>query len=540
MEHVLAFVIAAVAVVVVVKLMAEKTGLPAAALLTISGLVYVVLPGPNIELEPEIVLTFVLPPLLYSAALNSSLLAIRKNLRSVISLSVVLVLLTALVVGWGMSLFVPGVTLAAGIAMGAAVAPPDPVAALAIGRRAGLPPKLITLIEGEGLLNDATALTVFTVAVAAVTSGRSSLLGFGWRFLLAAAGGVAVGIVVALLVRLVRSVLNVPVLVNSLSLVTPFAAYLLGEELHVSGVLAVVIAGLIVGHDTPRFVSGASRLQASAVWRLVDFLLEGFVFLLIGQQLPQVIDGLSDYSTATIVKATVVTLLVVLLLRPLWLELTQSLPRRLHTRLGGDARTDERRLNGREVLVLSWAGTRGVITLAAIFSLPLVTNSGAAFPGRDLLQFCAYLVVLVTLLGQGITFTRIVRATGLRADAAGAARDRNEARVAAVEAALNRLDQVIHDDIVPEDVAEALRAGLKARLARYRRRLSALESVEDEEIPVSASYEAALRTRRAIIEAQREEILRWRDAGRLSDKSLRTLERELDFEERGLPERDAH
>ncbi|MCW2526590.1 MAG: putative sodium/proton antiporter [Pseudonocardiales bacterium] len=540
MEHVLAFIIAAAAVVVVVELIAEKTGLPAAALLTISGLIYVVLPGPNVELEPEIVLTFILPPLLYSAALNSSLLAIRKNLRSVISLSVVLVLITALAVGWGMSLFVPGITLAAGIAMGAAVAPPDPVAALAIGRRAGLPPKLITLIEGEGLLNDATALTVFTVAVAAVTSGRSSLVDFGWRFVLAAVGGLAVGIIIALIVRLVRSVLKEPVLVNSLSLVTPFAAYLLGEELHVSGVLAVVIAGLIVGHDTPRFVSGASRLQTSAVWRLVDFLLEGFVFLLIGQQLPEVIDGLSDYSTATIMKATAVTLLVVLLLRPLWLEVTQSLPRRLHTRLGGEARTDESRLDGKEVLVLSWAGTRGVITLAAIFSLPLVTDAGAPFPGRDLLQFCAYLVVLVTLLGQGITFAPIVRAAGLRADAAGAARDRNEARVAAVEAALNRLDQIVHDDVVPEDSAEALRTSLNTRLTRYQRRLSVLESAEDGEIPVSASYEAALRTRRAIIDAQREEILRWRDAGRLSDESLRTLERELDFEERALPDRDDH
>jgi CPA1 family monovalent cation:H+ antiporter len=539
-EHVLAFIIAAVAVVVIVELIAEKTGLPAAALLTISGLIYVVLPGPNIELEPEIVLTFILPPLLYSAALNSSLLAIRKNLRSVISLSVVLVLITALAVGWGMSLFVPGITLAAGVAMGAAVAPPDPVAALAIGRRAGLPPKLITLIEGEGLLNDATALTVFTVAVAAVTSGRSSLVDFGWRFVLAAVGGLAVGIVIALLVRLFRSVLRVPVLVNSLSLVTPFAAYLLGEELHVSGVLAVVIAGLIVGHDTPRFVSGASRLQTSAVWRLVDFLLEGFVFLLIGQQLPEVIDGLSEYSTETIVKATAVTLVIVLLLRPLWLEVTQSLPRRLHTRLGGEARTDERRLDGKEVLVLSWAGTRGVITLAAIFSLPLVTETGAAFPGRDLLQFCAYLVVLVTLLGQGITFAPIVRAGGLRADAAGAARDRNEARVAAVEAALNRLDQIVHDDVVPEDSADALRTSLKTRLTRYRRRLSVLESAEDGEIPVSASYEAALRARRAIIDAQREEILRWRDAGRLSDESLRTLERELDFEERALPDRGDH
>jgi hypothetical protein len=248
---VLTFILAAMAVIVVLQYLADRTGLPAAALLTVAGLVYGVLPGPNVTLDPHVILTFVIPPLIYSAALNSSLLAIRENMRTVISLSIGLVLATAVVTGIGMDLFVPGVGLAAGIALGAALSPTDPVAALAVGGRAGLPPKLITIIEGEGLLNDATALTTLTVAVTAATSGGFAFGDAVLRFLLAAAGGLLCGVAVAIIVRLARSAVRDPLLVNGISLATPFAAYLLGEELHVSGVLAVAVAGLMIGHDTP-------------------------------------------------------------------------------------------------------------------------------------------------------------------------------------------------------------------------------------------------------------------------------------------------
>jgi monovalent cation/hydrogen antiporter len=402
-----------------------------------------------------------------------------------------------------------------------------------------LPAKLITLIEGEGLLNDATALTTFTVAVAAVSSGNFSIWATGLRFVVAAAGGLLVGTAVAYAIRLVKSWVNEPVLVNSVSLATPFGAYLLGEELRVSGVLAVVVAGLIVGHDTPRFASGSSRLQTSAVWRLVDLLLEGFTFLLIGQQVGPVLRGLKAYSTSTIVTASAVTLVVVLLARPLWLVITQSLPRALHTRLGGGSgeNHEDRRLTDGEVLIMSWAGTRGVITLAAIFSLPLSTRSGAEFPGRDLLLFCAYLVVLVTLVGQGMTFAPIVHAVGLRADAADAALTRSQAREAAVEAALARVDQLSAEGDTAEEILSSLQTSLNHRLARCRRRLDALGATEDGEVPISADYEAALRARRAVIDAQRDELLRWRDSGRLPDSSLRILERELDHEEHTLPAR---
>ena len=544
-EATLLFILAAVAVVVVVRWISDKTGLPSAALLTIAGILYAVLPGPNVQLDPKLILTFVIPPLLYSAALDSSLIDIRRNMRTVISLSVALVLATALLIGLGFSLFVSGATLAAGVALGAAVAPPDPVAALAVGRKVGLPSNLVTIIQGEGLLNDATALTLLSVAVAAAGGDGFSFPAAVGQFVIAAAGGVGVGIAVAYAIRLLRRVRADPISANAVSLATPFAAYLLAEKLHVSGVLAVVVAGLIIGHDMPRMATGASRLQTSAVWRLVDFLLEGLVFLLIGQQLPAVVDKLSEYSTSTIVIAVAITVGVVLLLRPLWLVLTQLLPRSLHTRLGGEVSAEggndpnshgkrrEKALNGREVVALSWAGTRGVITLAAIFALP------DPFPDRDLLQFCAFIVVLVTLVGQGLTFAPLVNRLGLRANEADKARQRNEARSASVRAALDRLDEIQHEqhDHVEDHAIENMRRQLDLRLERYRRRLDLLEKADSDEVPHSPQYEAALGVRHAVLEAQREELLRRRDAGRLSDEGLRVLERELDHEERLLPDR---
>jgi len=532
-EGMLVLVLCAVTVVVLVRWVSRKSGLPSAALLTILGIVYALLPGPNVKLNPDLVMTLVIPPLLYSAALDSSLLDIRRHLRTVISLSVLLVLATAMLVGAGFALWVSGATLAAGAALGAAIAPPDPVAALAVGRRAGLPGKLITLIQGEGLLNDATALTILTVAVTAMNGHGFSFPSAVGLFLIEALGGVVAGMVVAYAVRALRHLRDDPISANAISLITPFAAYLIGERVHVSGVLAVVIAGLIVGHDAPRYASGASRLQTSAVWRLIDFVLEGLVFLLIGQQLPQVWRSLSEYDTTTIVIGVAVSVGVVLLLRPLWLVLTQLLPRRLHTRLGGEAGLTEKALSRAEVLALSWAGTRGVISLAAVFTLK------DTVPDRDLLRFCALVVVLVTLLGQGLTFAPLVRMLRLRANQADLARERNEARAASVRAALDRLDEIQHEkhDHVEDRAIEQMRKLLEVRLERYQKRIDLLEQAESDELPVSPQYEAALSVRRQVIDAQREELLRWRDAGNLNDEGLRVLERELDHEERLLPER---
>ncbi len=543
-ERALLFVLCAVAVIVAVRWIAAKTGLPSAALLTIIGILYTKLPGPNVELDPHLILTVVIPPLLYNAALNSSLLDLRRNLRTVISLSVLLVLATALLVGVGFGLWVTGATLAAGVALGAAIAPPDPVAALAVGRKAGLPGNLITLIQGEGLLNDATALTILAVAVDSAHGSAFSFPAAAGKFLISAAGGVVAGAAVAYLVRLLRNLRTDPMSANAISLITPFAAYLAAEYIHVAGVLAVVVAGLIVGHDAPRYATGASRLQTSAVWRLVDFLLEGLVFLLIGQQLPKVVAKLADYSGSTIGIAVGLSVGVVLLLRPIWLVLTQLLPRSLHTRLGGQDQDEaestqksarEKALTRREAVALSWAGTRGVITLAAIFTIQ------EPFPDLPLLHFCAFIVVLVTLLGQGLTFAALVRKLGLRANHADLAKERNEARSAAVRAAMDRLEDIRLEqhDHVEEHALESTRRVLQNRLERYRKRLDLLENSDSTDVPTSPKYEGAVFVRRSAIEAQREELLRRRDTGKLTDEGLRVLQRELDHEEGLLPTRSS-
>ena len=526
----LAVVLAGFAVVMAVHVAADRSGLPAPVLLVIAGLAYGFLPGPNLQLDPEVILTLVIPPLLYAAALNSSLGAIRSNARTIVGLSVGLVLVTAVGVGVALHAVIPSLPLAACIALGAAVAPPDPVAALAVGRRAGLPPRLVTLVEGEGLLNDATALTTLNVAVAATASGLFSLGDAAGEFAVEAIGGLVVGLLVALSVARVRRALNDTLVENALSLCTPFAAYLLAEAVHVSGVLAVVVAALWLGHHAPLLQSGPSRLQTRAVWRLVEFLLEGYVFLLIGQQLPAVVGGLGGYSVAAVASAVAVTVAVVLGVRPLWLVVISRLPARLHLRLGASSRRENTSLSGRDIVAMSWAGTRGVITLAAAFSLPL------DFPGRNLLLVCAYSVVPVTLLLQGLTFAPLLRVLRLGGPGLGDAVVRNQARVAAVEAALVRLDEMLLEEPELAEPAQRLRANAESQLERFNERLRVLSFAEEDRLPLTDGYRRALRLRRAMIDAEREVLLAWRDRGQLPDASLRILERELDHQESVLPE----
>ena len=521
MLTVVGFAVAVLGCVILASLLEHRTGLPAAVVLVVIGLVYGLLPGPNVTLDPQLVLVLILPPLLYSAALNASLLEIRANIRPVVSLSVLLVLLTALLTGAAVAAAVPALPLAAGLALGAAVAPPDPVAALAIGRRAGLPPRLLTLVEGEGLLNDATALTAFEVAVAATQGESFSLAAAGGRFVVAAAGGVAVGLAMAWLIAQVRRRIDEPLQDNALSLATPFLVYVLAEEVHVSGILAVVVAGLWLGHQAPLLLSSASRLQTRAVWRLVDFLLEGAVFLLIGNQLPAVLSGLESYSPQAIASASVASVAAVLLARPLWLAVSFWLPDRLLRR------GTSMMLSGPELLALTWAGTRGIISLAAVFTLPL------DFPFRDLLLFCAYIVVLATLVGQGGTFNIFVRMLGMRSDRTEELRVWSAARTAAVDAGVHRLDELTAEQPDLADVAELLRrrAAEREQLgSEWVRRLGGGVS-SDSDTPAAQ----AVRLRRQMIDAEREELLRWRDAGRLPDAGLRALERELDHEEGLLP-----
>ena len=520
------FVLAAVAVVVAGSLLARRFNVPVPVVLVLAGLGYALLPGRNVELDPDVVFFVVIPPLLYAAAIEASLVDIRANRRPIASLSVGLVLATAFAVGGVLEAVVPVVPIAVALALGAAVAPPDPIAALAVARRAGLPPRLLTLVEGEGLLNDATALTMYQVAVAAATGAGFSLLHASGQFALAALGGVVTGLAVAWLARQLYRRLDDPLLETAMSLATPFGAYLLAAQIGASGVLAVVVAGLWISYSSPTVISAATRLQALSVWRLVALLLEGLVFLLIGQQVPVVLGGLDDVDPTHTVLACVLTLAAVLLVRPVWLYLMVHLPGRL---LGENSAT----LGGRELVALSWAGTRGVITLAAAFALPLTVDGDKPLPGRELLLLCAYLVVLVTLVGQGLTFGPVLRLLGLRDDRAGRLRARGEARVAATEAALRQLDDMAEDGF-DADVVQRVREDSERRLRRRKERLRLLDRTDVGEEDGVRPAAAVAELRRALLEAERRELLRRRDSGQLRDADLRGLQRELDHEERLL------
>jgi CPA1 family monovalent cation:H+ antiporter len=509
-------------------LLARRTGVPSPVLLVLGGLAVALVPGvPHLELEPEVILVLILPPLLYSSALESSLVDFRANTRPIVLLSVGLVVFTCLAVAAVVHLLVPGVPWAAALALGAILGPPDAVAAIAIGRRIGLPARLMTLIEGEGLLNDATALVLYQVAVAAVVAGSFSPAQTGLRLVLAPVGGLAVGLAVAWLVSRVRRRLDEPLVENVLSLATPFLAYLPAERLHVSGVVAVVICGLVLGHQTETLLSSASRLQTTPVWKFTVFLLEGLIFLLIGLQLPRILQVVDSYRPAQLLGWSAAVVLVVLLTRPLWIWPATYLPRRLSRRL----RERDPDPPWQSTAALSWAGMRGVVSLAAAFAIPLTTADGDPFPERDLLLFLAFVAILTTLLLQGLTFARVLRALDLRPDRQGLLLAQASAQQAATRAGLSRLDELAGPSPLEQETADQLRSAAARRANAQWERLAELRPDETGNDTPSAVWR---RLRLAMLEAERRELTRLRDEGDLPDEALREMRSRLDLEEATL------
>ncbi len=506
-------------------LLSRRSGVPSPVLLVLGGLAVAALPGmTSFALDPDVVLVVVLPPLLYSAALDASLLGFRANARPIGLLSVGLVVFTALVVGTVAHLVVPGLPWSVALALGAIVAPPDAVAAISIGRRVGMPSRLQTLIEGEGLLNDATALVLYSVAVEVARGGDFSVAHTAGLLLLASLGGLLVGLAVAWVLIQVRRRLEEPLVENVLSLATPFLAYLPAEQVGGSGVLAVVVCGLVLGHSAPTLLSSTSRLQTQPTWKVVTFLLEGGVFLVIGLQLPGILDGLGTYGAGQLAGYAVAVVVAVLLSRPLWIVPSAYLPRRLSARLrAGDP------LHWPSIAALSWAGMRGVVSLAAAFALPLTTQTGE-FPRRDLLLFLVFVVILTTLLVQGLTFGRLLRALGLGPDRQALLLAQASAQQAAAGAALTRLEQAIAEQPCDGHVADQLRQLAEARANAAWERLSEVSPAESSETP-SATWR---RLRGVMVDAERVELLRQRDAGRLPDEAMREMQRALDFEEAAL------
>jgi len=522
---------------------ARRFNLSAPLLVVVVALAVSFIPGiPRLELEPELILTLVLPPLLYSTARESSFAQFRAAARPIIGLGVVLVLITALVVGVVVHLLLPDLPLASAFVIGAVVAPPDAVTAAAIGRKQKLPRKLMTVITGESLVNDAAALTLYKIGLAALLGAASSLGKGVLVFLVAAVLGIAVGLAAGILVAWIRRKLDDPLMESVFGLIVPFAVYVTAEHLHPfspefsgSGVLAVVAAGLYLG-DRSLHAGPATRVQDSSIWATLDVMLEALVFALMGLQLPFVLESANANARGNgeLILGAVVVLVVAVAIRIPYVFLNAYLPHTL--RIFGK---DVDRPPARNLLVLAWAGMRGVVTLAAAAGVPMMTESGEPVPGRDEIQLFAFVVAIGTVLIQGLSLPAVIRKLGVHDedDAEKDMADEKAARETAMHAALERLDELTAELCsrldIPQDRADRLASRLRNLVeTRYRGAVAAISlSEEDRDASPHAAF---VQARRDLLLVQRETMLEQRAEGRLDDEVLRKVLRELDLEELAL------
>jgi CPA1 family monovalent cation:H+ antiporter len=509
----------------VVAAAGRRLPVPAPLLLVAAGLAVSYVPGvPDYTLDPHVVLPLLLPPLLYTAATDSSYLDLRAQMRPVALLSVGYVLFATFAVGWAAYLIVPGLPLTAALVLGAVAAPPDAVAATAVARRVGLPSRITTILQGESLVNDATAITAYKVALAAAVGEGATWAGGIGEFLIAAVGGVGVGLVLMAPLHWLRTHVKEALLQNTLSLLIPFVAYAVAEQLHASGVLAVVVVALYLGHRAWE-VDFATRLQEEAVWKMVAFVLESAVFALIGLQLPVVLRGLGAYEGIDAAWYAIVLFLVVVAARFLWVYPATFLPRFLSARI----RVREENPTWRAPFVIGWAGMRGVVSLAIAFSIPLTVHGGEPFPERNLILFLTFTTVIGTLVVQGVTLPPLIRLLKFPGrDTQAETLAEANAQAQASRAAERRLDDLLADDrnVLPGPLAERLRTVLERRRNAVWERLGQVNPVTGE--TVDDTYR---RLSREMISAEREVFVKLRDGRHIDDEMLRVLLRRLDLEE---------
>ena len=506
-------------------LIARKLALPYPVVLVLAGLALSFVPHlPEVKLDPNIVFFFFLPALIYPAALFTSWRDFRRNLRPILLLAVGLVLLTTITIAWVAHSLVPGLPWAAAFALGAIVSPPDAVAATSVIQRLSVPHRIKAILEGESLVNDATALVAFQFAVAALMTGSFSLGHAAVRFMWVAIGGIGFGLLVSLAMRWVQRHLDDPPVQITISLLTPFLAYLPAEHLHISGVLAVVTAGMYLGWHSPVILRARYRLQAFAFWEMVVFLLNGFVFITIGLQLPAILRALKGESLTSLIDDGLLVSGAVVLVRIAWVFPATYLPRLLSRKLRARDPSPPWQL----VALVGWAGMRGVVSLAAAFALPFVLNDGTAFPGRNYILFLTFSVILATLVFQGLTLPVLIRQLGIRDDGSTDEEERS-ARVEANKAALELIEQLPANGEFSTDTVNRVRA-------EYDERLEQLDLCA--ESPDECRGEVATpqyqRLQQKGLDAERETIIRLRNQQVINDEALRRIQRDLDLAEARL------
>jgi Na+/H+ antiporter len=509
------------------SVLARVIGVPYPIVLVLGALPLGYVPGvPHVVLDPDLVLVIFLPPLLYVAAFFADLRSLKADARAISLSAIGLVLVTTCAVAVVAHELIDGLPWAAAFALGAIVSPTDPVAATAIARHLGAPRRLVSIVEGESLVNDSSALIAFRVAVAAAVGGSFSLFDTTVAFVVGVAGGIAIGLLVGAVIAEIRRRLDDVPVETTISIFTGYAAYLPAEELGVSGVLAAVTAGIYLGWLAPQISTAQMRMQGIAVWELIVYLLNAVLFILIGLQLPQILDAVSGIDAGALAGYAAATIAVVVGARFLWLFTAPYVIRALDRRPS----QVERRVGVSERIVFGWAGMRGAVSLAAALALPLETDAGAPFPERDLLIFLAYCVVLFTVVVQGLTLPALIRRLGIQEDASEEEAEEHAARIAAAEAALERLASLAEEDWTRDDTVERLRG-----MYTYRRRRFATLSGQAEDtdgiVDRSSSYQRLVHE---LIDAQREAIVRMRNERLISSHVMRRVERDLDLEETRL------
>ena len=510
--------------VAALSILSRLLRIPYPILMVLGGLVLGFVPGvPSVALDPQVVLVLFLPPLLYIGAFFTSLRDVRRDARSITLLSVGLVFATATVVAVIAHEMI-GLPWAVAFTLGAIVSPTDPLAATQILSRLGAPRRIVTIIEGEGLLNDATALVLYGTAIGVAIGGTFSAADAGLKLILAPLGGIAIGVVVGWLVGQIRIRIEHPPTEITLSIFTGYAAFLPAEGLGASGVLAAVAAGVYVGWRAPEIASSETRLQGFSFWTIAQFLLNALLFVLIGLQLPEVLDELSGRSAGELILWGVTVSAAVILMRIAWVFISTTVIRAIDRRESQRARQAPWQAR----FVVGWAGMRGAVSLAAALAVPIETTSGAAFPGRDLILFITFCVILATLVFQGLTLPAVIRLLGVHDDGELEA-EQIRARLGATSAALRRLDELENEDWTKPDTLERLRRSYGWRRQRFAARA---DGGDDDGYEVRS--QAYQRTLRELILAQRRALVDLRNSGKISSDVMHEIEHELDLEDSRL------
>jgi monovalent cation/hydrogen antiporter len=523
MEHIELVVLFLLVTVAALTALARVLGTPYPILLVIGGSLVGFAPGvPDVRLDPDIVLLIFLPPLLFNAAYTSSVRELRAAMRPIVLTSIGLVLVTTCSVAVVAHAAIDGLPWAAAFALGAIVSPTDPLAAVAITRRLGVPRRVTAVIEGESLVNDGTALVIYRTAVSAAAGASFDLLDASGDFVVNVIGGIAVGLVAALLVVKALKLLVGDDMVGVVtSLAAGYIAYIPAEEIGVSGVLAAVTVGVIVGYRSPRLSTPASRLRGYAFWEVLVFLLNAVLFVLVGLQLPSILSSQDRSALELIALATLVSA-VVIGTRLVWSNTMPYVIRALDRRPSQVAR----RVGWRLRLVPAWSGLRGSVSLAAALALP------HDFPERDLLIFLTLAVIFATLVGQGLTLPYLIRRLGIEDDGL-AEREELHARREAATAAIEELRRLGEEDWTREDTVDRMIRLYEFRDRRLSQRAGELERDGDDGDLDERSF-AYQRLVREVLEAQRRRVIELRNEGAISDEVLHVLERELDLEDQRL------